>query len=328
MNRLKIIAAVFAMVIAGRSIGAESAPAAKSQATNLVMIVMNGVRYKDSYGDKNHLYFDNIWNKLKPQGSICTKFVNKDIGLPIPTQASMLTGVWHVYKNPFSKSIRPGFPTLFEYWNSSKKGSGNQVYFASSKPEFEILTHSTYEGFGKQFMPVFDDDKNEKVNENAIYEKALPYITEKHPSFVYLSLNAAGGTHAPKEELAAECPLEGQIDACGGSEGLNAYYESIILMDQIVFDLWDRIQQDDFYKNKTVLMVMSSHGRHTNEYYGYGDKCSGCTDLFFLTIGPGVKKGFVSTKSRSLIDVCKTAGTLLSIPVPYAKGEIMKELLE
>jgi hypothetical protein len=328
MKHTKIVAVVFAMVIAGNLIGADNTQVSKSQATNLVMIVMNGVRYKDSYGDKNHLYFDNIWNKLKPQGAICTRFVNKDIGLPIPTQASMLTGVWHVFKNPFSKTIRPGFPTLFEYWNSSKKDSTNQIYFASSKPEFEILTYSTHDGYGKQFAPVYVDEKNEKVNENAIYEKALPYISEKHPSFVYLSLNGGGGTHSPKNELEAACPNQGEIDACGGAEGLNAYYESIILMDQIVYDLWDRIQQDDFYKNKTILMVMSSHGRHTNEYYGYGDKCAGCTDLFFLTIGPGVKKGFVSTKSRSLIDVCKTAGTLLNIPTPYAKGEIMKELLE
>jgi hypothetical protein len=292
------------------------------------MIVMNGVRYKDSYGEKNHLYFDNIWNKLKPQGTICTKFVNKEVGLPIPTQASMLTGVWHVFKNPFSKTVRPGFPTLFEYWNSSKKDSMNPVYFASSKPEFEILTYSKFEGFGKKFAPVYDDEKNEKVNENAIYEKALPYITEKHPSFVYLSLNGGGGTHSPDKELTADCPLEGQIDACGGSEGLNAYYESIILMDQIVYDLWDRIQQDEFYKNKTVLMVMSSHGRHTHEYYGYGDKCKGCTELFFLVIGPGIKKDFVSTKQRMLIDVCKTAGALVGVPTPHAKGEIMKELFE
>jgi hypothetical protein len=74
--------------------------------------------------------------------------------------------------------------------------------------------------------------------------------------------------------------------------------------------------------------VLSSHGRHTNEYYGYGDKCNGCTTLFFLAIGPGIKKDYVSAKGRTLIDVCKTVGALFNIPTQYAKGEVMKELFE
>jgi hypothetical protein len=328
MKFSKTIAAILFTIITGSSVCAESTPAAKSKASNLFIIVMNGVRYKDTYGDKNHLYFDNIWNKLKHLGTICTKFENRELTLPIPAQTSLLTGVWHVYKDPFTEKIRPAFPTLFEYWKSNRTDSVNSVYFASCRPSFRILSFSDYAGFGSKYAPVFDDNKDEKINENAIYEKALPYIMEKHPSMVYLSLVGGGGTHSPKDELSAACPNVGQVDACGGAEGLNAYYESIILMDQIVYDLWDRIQQDSIYKDNTIFLVLSSHGRHTNEYYGYGDKCKGCTELFFLAIGPGIKKDFVSTKGRSLIDVCRTVGTAFNIPVQYAKGEIMKELFE
>jgi hypothetical protein len=331
MTQLKKIVlplvAVFSFAIISESV-ADQIIAVKPQARNLFIIVMNGVRYKDSYGDKNHIYFDNIWNKLKPIGTICTKFENRELTLPIPAQASLLTGVWHVFKNPFSETIRPAYPTLFEYWNSARKDSINTVYFASSRPVLKILTSSEYTGFGSKYAPVYDADKDQKVNENAIYEKALPYIMEKHPSFVYLSLNAGGGTHSPKDELTAACPLVGQTDACGGAEGLNAYYESIILMDQIVYDLWDRIQKEDVYKDKTLLLVMSCHGRHTNEYYGYGDKCKGCTELFFLATGPGIKKNFVSAKGRTLIDVCKTVGTIFNMPTQFAKGDVMKELFE
>jgi hypothetical protein len=307
--------------------GDQSIPA-KSQVRNLFIIVMNGVRYDDAFGEKNHLYIDNIWNKLRPLGTICTKFENRELTLPIPAQMSLLTGVWHVFKNPFSETIRPGFPTLFEYWNSARKDSGNSCYFASSMPKFEILTSSDHAEFGAKYAPVFEANKEEKVNENAIYEKALPHIMEKHPSFVYLSLNGGGGTETPEKELLAQCPLTGQKDACGGAAGLNAYYESIILMDQITWDLWDRIQKVDVYKDKTVFLVLSSHGRHTDDYYGYGDKCRGCTQLFLLAIGPGIRKNFVSNKERTLIDICRTVGTIFNMPTPYAKGEVMKELLE
>lgn len=318
--------ATFLVTAMPSNAGDQSIPA-KSQAKNLFIIVMNGARYSDAFGDKNHLYIDNIWNKLRPLGTICTKFENRELTLPIPAQMSLLTGVWHVFKNPFSETIRPAFPTLFEYWNSAKKEPGNPCYFASCKSTFEILTCSDH-AFGAKYAPVFESSKKEDENENAIYEKALPHIMEKHPAFVYLSLNGGGGTLTPEKELAAECPLKGQKDACGGAAGLNAYYESIILMDQITWDLWDRIQKVDVYKDKTVFLVMSVHGRHTDDYHGYGDKCRGCTELFLLAIGPGIKKNFVSNKERTLIDICRTVGTLFNIPTPYAKGDVMKELFE
>ena len=229
----------------------------KSQVKNLFIIVMNGVRYDDAFGEKNHLYIDNIWNKLRPLGTICTKFENRELTFPIPSQMSLLTGVWHVFKNPLSENIRPAFPTLFEYWNSARKDSVNSCYFGSNKAKYEILSYSDHKDYGKTYAPVFDTSKQDETNENAIYEKALPRIMEKHPSFVYLSLGSGGG--GTEAELGVhECKLPGQKDACGGAELLNSYYESIILMDNIVYDLWDRIQKVETYKDKTVFLVLSA----------------------------------------------------------------------
>lgn len=300
----------------------------KSQARNLVIIVMNGVRYDDAFGEKNHLYIDNIWNKLRPLGTICTKFENRELTFPIPSQMSLLTGVWHVFKSPLSDKIRPAFPTLFEYWNSVRKDSGNSCYFASSKPAFEILTYSDYKEYGKAYAPVFNASKEDETNENSIYENALPRIMEKHPSFVYLSLGSGGGGATEKDLLAHECQLPGQKDACGGAALLNMYYESIILMDNIVYDLWDRIQKVEAYKDNTVFLVLSDHGRHTDDFHSYGDKCRGCRQLYLLAIGPGIKRNFVSKKERTLIDICRTVGAIFNIPTPNAKGDVMKELFE
>jgi hypothetical protein len=84
----------------------------------------------------------------------------------------------------------------------------------------------------------------------------------------------------------------------------------------------------DAYKDKTAFLVLSSHGRHTDDYHGFGDKCRGCTQLYLLAIGPGIKKNFVSNKERTLVDICRTVGTIFNIPTPYAKGDVMKELFE
>jgi len=289
---------------------------------------MNGVRYHDAFGDKNHLYIDNIWNKLRPRGTICTRFVNGGLTFPIPSQMSLLTGVWHIFENPLSKTIRPAYPTLFEYWNSAAKDSGDRAYFASNDARFDIMTYSAHAEFGSSYAPVFETVTDDQGNQNAIYEKALPYILENKPSFVYLSLGSGGGGGTEEDLHADDCQLPGEIDACGGGALLNEYYESIIQMDAIVYDLWDRIQQDEKYKNKTLFLVLSTHGRHTDDFHGFGCKCKGCTQLYLLAIGPGIKKNFVSDKKRTLIDVCKTAGALTGVPTPHAKGAVMDELFE
>ena len=335
MKQHAIFCAVF-FFMASLSVMAKEPPADQgSRARYLFIVVVNGIRYDDALGNKNHLYTENIWNKLRPMGTICTRFYNRELTYPIPAQASLLTGVWHVFENPLSENIGPAFPTLFEYWNKQK--NGDSCYFASSKKKLEILNHSNHKEYGKAYAPLFETNATMSVDtmfkegeteviENAIYEKAIAYIFAHHPSFVYLNLGSGRGDEYARNPH--ECQLPGQKDACGGADLLNAYYESIILFDSIVFDLWDRAQHDDTYRGKSVFIILSDHGRHTNDFHGYGDKCRGCQQLNFLAVGPGIKKDFVSKKERTLIDICRTVGTLFDVPTPFAKGKIMKEILE
>jgi hypothetical protein len=309
----------------------------KFQVKNLFLIVVNGVRYDDAFGAQDHLYTENIWNKLRPLGTICARFYNQELTYPIPAQMSLLTGVWHIFKNPLDETFRPVFPTLFEYWKKNRNDSISSCYVASSRKKFENVTSSDHQEYGKTYAPVFEtnwdatmdtrftEDKTEAI-ENAIYEKAVSYIFKHHPSFVYLNLGSGGG--GENHPYSHECRIKDKKDACGGADMLNAYYESIILFDSIVVDLWDRIQREEIYKEKSIFIVMSDHGRHTDDYQGFGDKCRGCQQLNFLVVGPGIKKNFISKKKRTLIDICRTAGALFDIPTPFAKGDIMKELLE
>jgi hypothetical protein len=336
MKNFTIALLIISLSIAFASATAKELPSnRKSQAQHLFIIVANGVRLDDALMNKNHLYTENIWNKLRPLGTICTKFYNRELTYPIPAQASLLTGVWHIFQNPLSETIRPAFPTLFEYWK--KKKPGDSCYFAASKKKLEILTYSDDKEYGKPFAPVFDTNVTRSIDtslnggkieviENAIYEKAVTYIMKHHPSFTYLNLGSGRGNEDARDPH--KCMTKGQKDSCGGAEQLNAYYESIILIDAIVYDLWDRIQHDEIYKDNSVFIFLSDHGRHTNDYFNFGDNCRGCEQLNFLIIGPGIKKDFISKKERTLIDICPTIGKLFDLPTPLAKGNIMKEILQ
>jgi hypothetical protein len=306
----------------------------KIKAKYLFIIVANGVRYNDAFGDKNHLYTEYIWTKLRPFGTICANFYNTKLTYPIPAQASLLTGVWHVFENPVSATTHPVFPTLFEYWK--KTNTDKNCYFAANKKQFAILAHSDHREYGKTYAPVFDIDLTGGIDTssreaamdvvgNAIYSKAVSYIFDYHPFFVYLNLDADSGGEGSSSH-ALECRMDGCNEEA--AEQLNTYYESIILADTIVYDLWNRIQRDEIYKDKSIFIFLSTHGRHTDDFHGFGDNCRGCRQLNFFIIGPGVKTNFISKKKRTLIDVCPTLGALCDLPVPHAKGEIMKEILE
>ena len=313
----------------------ESSINQKIKAKNLFIIVANGVRYDDAFGNKHHLYTENIWTKLRPLGTICANFYNTKLTYPIPAQASLLTGVWHVFENPLNETIRPFFPTIFEYW---KKDSGDRCYFAASKKQFEILAHSDYREYGKTYAPVFDTnvtassdtslrEETTDIMSNATYKKAVSYIFKHHPSFVYLNLDSGRAEETHSSPL--ECRFSNNEGGCEGeADLLNAYYESIILTDVIIHDLWNRIQHDEIYKDKSVFIFLSTHGRHTDDFRGFGDNCRGCQKLNFLIIGPGIKNKFISKKKRTLIDICPTVGMLFNLSVPFAKGKIMKEILE
>ena len=307
----------------------------KIKATYLFIIVANGLRYNDAFGNKHHLYTENIWDTLRPLGSICTQFYNTKLTYPLPAQASLLTGVWHIFDNPLNETIRPSFPTIFEYWG---KKSGARSYFAASKKRFAILTYSDHRGYGKDYAPVFDTTVPESseaglgedvtdIMSNTTYKKAISYIFKHHPSFVYLNLDS-GRAEEPHSSL-IECRLPSKAGGCEGeADLLNTYYESIIEADAIVLDLWKRIQRDETYKDKSVFIFLSTHGRHTDDFRGFGDNCRGCQKLNLLIIGPGVKRNHLSKKKRPLIDICPTVGALFGLPVPFSKGNIMKEILE
>lgn len=306
------------------------------RAENLFIIVANGIRFDDAFGHKMHLYTEMLWSELRPLGTVCTRLYNNGATWSLPAQASLLTGVRHEGYNPIGTNFHPAFPTLFEYWTKSK-GAGS-CYFAANRKLYGNLGHSGYPEFGDSTAPLFDNGVRDSGNTdltkvktesvisgNEIYEKAIGHIFTRHPSMVFLNLDSGsveqGYPHDHEHPPGAP--------ACEGEAGsLNAYYESIILTDTIVYDLWNRIQNDTIYREKTVFVFMSTHGRNSDDFRIIGDDSRGCRQLNILIIGPGIRKDFISKKRRSLIDLCRTIGTMFTVPTPYAKGKVMKELFE
>jgi hypothetical protein len=299
-------------------------PETNTQSKNLFIIILNSIRYSDTFGDKRHLYIENTWEKIRPYGTLCKNVYNNSITLPVPAQSVLLTGT-----SPGKAGIHPELvnPTLFEYYRKQSGALQNKVLFAIGDSSFATLACSNNADYGKAYAPDMLVNDTGETDENAVYGKAAAFIKEHHPSVVVLSLTTGKSInhHVTEKECKA---LSSELkDACGTAELLNMYYESIILNDRIVLDLWEKIQADAFYKDNTVFVVVSSQGRHTDDYSSFGDKCEGCTRLMFLIAGPGVRKDYISGKKRYLADVVPTVGKLLGIKTEHATGETMEEVI-
>ena len=72
---------------------AEASPnGRKTPVNNLFIIVMNGVRYNDAFGDKNHLYIDNIWNRHLPLAPTVLQHLIHPVGFGLHVIIDMLRG--------------------------------------------------------------------------------------------------------------------------------------------------------------------------------------------------------------------------------------------
>ncbi len=293
----------------------------QSRPKNLVIIILNSIRYNDAFGDKRHLYIENTWEKIRPCATLCKNVYNNSITLPIPAQSVLLTGS---VSGNYPELLNP---TLFEYYRKQSGAQPGKVLFAVGDSDFSPLAFSRNSGYGTSYAPSMLTKDTGDTNENSVYRKTAAYIKEHHPSLVVLSLTTGKSVNHHLTEKECLALSKGLKDACGTAEFMNMYYEGIMLNDMIIIDLWTKLQTDEFYKDKTVFLVISSQGRHAGDYTSYGDDCVGCRRLLFLIAGPGVRKNHVSGKRRDLRDVLPTIGMLMGIKTEYATGNIMTEVV-
>jgi hypothetical protein len=296
----------------------------KSLPKNLFIIILNSVRYSDTFGDTRHLYIENTWEKIRPYGTLCKNVYNDCITLPLPAQSVLLTGAPFNNAGYLPQSHRP---TLFEYYRKQTGISKKKVLFAAGDSNSAVLACGNNAGYGTAYAPYILVNDTSETNENAVFGKTVAYIKENHPSLVVLNLTTGRSINHHITEKECRALSKGLKDACGTVEFMNMYYEGIIVNDRIIIELWEKIQTDDFYKDNTVFLVVSSQGRHTNDYSSYGDGCEGCTRLLFLIAGPGIRENYISGKKRYLTDVLPTIGKVMGIKTEHATGNIMTEVM-
>ena len=133
--------------------------------------------------------------------------------------------------------------------------------------------------------------------------QALNYLLTKKPRVLYISY--------------------GETDEWAHSGHYKDYLDAAHLVDKWIHDIWDYIQKDPFYKNKTARFVTTDHGRgdiYKEEWTSHNSKIKDSYQIWFAAMGPGINaKGEVKA-SRQLYQK-QFAQTIASLLGLYFKCE-------
>jgi hypothetical protein len=153
--------------------------------------------------------------------------------------------------------------------------------------------------------------------------------TTSHDAFIAEAAKAAMKRFRPRVMMVGF----GEID-CAHYGNFSRYTDAIGRTDELTFDLWQSIQSDPFYRDRTFMVVTPDHGRelerpggegfvhHSNFYTGEGAD-EGCREVWALLLGPGIPKGKTRGEVASHLDIAPTIGGFFGLEWDGMPGRVL-----
>lgn len=279
---------------------------------NVVIVVIDGPRYEDTWGMKQQPNIPKMANELLPQGTFFTNFQNNRRTITVAGHTAITTGNYEAISNDGSEL--PEEPSFLHRYLKQFSKPPSKAAIITSKDKLNVLAKTEDADWQKQFFPYTNNGINGKDRKDVeTFKEAIKILATNQPNIALVQFKGP--------------------DTYGHANDWNGYVESIRETDSLVFELWQYLQQDDYYKGKTSLLITNDHGRHStghkDGFGAHGDNCEGCKHISLLALGPDFSKGKLVTEEYELIDIAPTIGGLLGFEVPaYDEATFILPLLE
>jgi len=111
---------------------------------------------------------------------------------------------------------------------------------------------------------------------------ALAYMKKSHPELIYIAY--------------------GETDDFAHDGHYDAYLKSANTTDTFIKELWNFTQEDPFYKDHTIFIISTDHGRGTiplDTWKGHGKDVANAGEVWLITFGAEIdNKGEITTKEQ------------------------------
>gem|GEM_PF-3216547 len=311
MKRL-LLAAVLLAVFAQSPVIGEAKAQYKTQ--NVIVAVMDGVRYSETFGEPNRAYIPNL-AALEKEGTGFTNFRIAGPGISVTRQghSTISSGTWQTVALAGARLTRP---TFFEYARNELGWKQTDCWCIFGKRRYSYAAFSSFPGYGTDYGPSFVNSigEEEQKNDDAVLEKVSSAMDQDKPRLMFINF--------------------GVTDHIAHVSTFDDHVSAIRHCDEILGKLWKKVQSTPGYKDTTTIFFTNDHGRHNNRpnephdgVQNHGDKCEGCRHIMLLAVGPDVKRGEKIDKEFQEIDICPTVGELLGFQTPFADGKVMSDCL-
>jgi len=111
------------------------------------------------------------------------------------------------------------------------------------------------------------------------------------------------------------------------------YIEGIRRSDRLCAEIWQAIQSDPEYADRTTMFILPDFGRDSDtdpggngfQHHRTGDPLSRTT--WMMALGPNIRKGVVIDRPVESIDLVPTLGSLLGFDPRFAQGKALLEIV-
>jgi hypothetical protein len=306
-SHLFVIALLFLVSCEKEKKGARHTDSTPAKTEHIVLIVVDGPRYSETWGYPDKSYIPFRATELASQGTLCTHMYNDGATFTTAGHTALTRGRYEEMLNDGSQV--PEAPSFFQYWLQGSQQPAEKAWIVASKDKLEVLADCKDVQWKGKFKPMTDCGKSGLNSgyrdDSTTFAHALNVFKQYHPSVVLINFK--------------------EPDVSGHANNWNGYLKGISTTDYYCYQIWDFLQQDPYYKGKTSLFITNDHGRHPGDFTSHGDKCDGCRHIEFLALGPEFRTNYIDTVRHSQVDIAATAASLLGLDMPGMAG---KELVE
>jgi len=276
---------------------------------HVVLVIIDGARYTETLGDPLYRYIPEM-KQLAAQGAVVDTFLNDYLTYTKRAIPAIWCGSWATPKDTTINGYLTQYtsaPTVWEYYRKYHNQDSISAMYILKQLTGPWLP-SYHKEYGPAYWPWYI---MQDWSDLYVWQNAKTKLQKYHPILTLLYL--------------------ADVDQAGHSGNWQQYTRAITISDSIVGMMWDFLQSDTVYKNKTTLIVTNDHGRHldgiSDGFVGHGDGCFGCRRIELLAVGSGVNQGHINLH-RHITDITPTIGALLNFPTYYSTGNIMSEILQ
>jgi hypothetical protein len=295
-------------IIAAGAVVQPSCAASPYKTQNVIIAVMDGTHYARTFGDPTHQLIPHLWNDLRPQGVYYSRFYNNSVTITMAGHSNIMTGTWQYGRN---RGPIPTRPTVIHYMLDELALLPSEAHVIFGKGFYAWNPETSFPAYRNAFKVPFDNGIGEETYQGDydVLHRALQVMKTDHPRLMLINF--------------------GVTDHSAHSGDWEVHIGAVKNNDQVLFDLWNAIQADERYKNKTTLIITNDHGYMDEGYHDgfaeHGDTSEGSRHVMLLLLGPDIKAGKVVATPAYHIDIAPTVGELLGFQTPLAQGVPLAE---